>query len=306
MKKLFLKLICVTLLVSICGCSFKSTSSSTNGTEITDALGNTAYITKDSRIAVCYGSFAHCLTLSGLSPVAVTSDAETEHKLSFDEGTAVIGSVKQINLETLFAKKPDYVILSADLSAHLKLESSLKNAGIKYGYFRVDTFEDYKKFMKPLCDASGRDDLFEKNVTQPEENIKNILSKIPEKSNKNVLLLRAFGSGVKAKRQDNLAGQILSELGAQNIADRYPSLIEDLSAEQIVSHNPDYIFVLTMGSEEAAKAFLKNNFEQNKAFENLNAVKNGHYILLPKELFHYKPNNRWDEAYEYLAKILYP
>ena len=178
MKKLFLKLICVTLLVSICGCSFKSTSSSTNGTEITDALGNTAYITKDSRIAVCYGSFAHCLTLSGLSPVAVTSDAETEHKLSFDEGTAVIGSVKQINLETLFAKKPDYVILSADLSAHLKLESSLKNAGIKYGYFRVDTFEDYKKFMKPLCDASGRDDLFEKNVTQPEENIKNISPKI--------------------------------------------------------------------------------------------------------------------------------
>ena len=28
--------------------------------------------------------------------------------------------------------------------------------------------------------------------------------------------------------------------------------------------------------------------------------------LLPKDLFHYKPNERWDESYEYLARILYP
>ena len=29
-------------------------------------------------------------------------------------------------------------------------------------------------------------------------------------------------------------------------------------------------------------------------------------VLLPRELFHYKPNARWGESYAYLAKILYP
>jgi len=35
-------------------------------------------------------------------------------------------------------------------------------------------------------------------------------------------------------------------------------------------------------------------------------VKEGRYIVLPKDLFHYKPNNRWGESYQYLGEILYP
>ena len=30
------------------------------------------------------------------------------------------------------------------------------------------------------------------------------------------------------------------------------------------------------------------------------------YVFLSKELFHFKPNARWAEAYEYLAGLLYP
>ena len=40
--------------------------------------------------------------------------------------------------------------------------------------------------------------------------------------------------------------------------------------------------------------------------QGLTAVKQDRLILLPKELFHYKPNARWGESYAYLAKILYP
>lgn len=306
MKKHFSVFLCILLMFSFIGCAEKEGTDTTDGVKIVDALGNTAYINKESKIAVCYGSFAQCLQLSGISPVAVTKDAIDEHKLEFNSDTKIIGTVKQINLEELLAVNPDYVIMSADLSAQLKLENSLKNAGLNYGYFRVDTFEDYKSFMSTLCAVSGREDLFQKNVSDTEKGINNILSKIPAESDKTVLLLRAFSSGVKAKRQDNLAGQILKELGLKNVADEFPSLMEDLSSEQIIHHNPDYIFILTMGSEQSAINFLKNNIENTSAFKNLKAVKTGNYVLLPKDLFHYKPNNRWDEAYEYLAKIIYP
>ena len=58
---------------------------------------------------------------------------------------------------------------------------------------------------------------------------------------------------MKAKTDDNLAGQILKEFGLANIADNDKSMLEDLSLEHIVKQDPDYIFVLTMGNEDDAK-----------------------------------------------------
>ena len=38
----------------------------------------------------------------------------------------------------------------------------------------------------------------------------------------------------------------------------------------------------------------------------LTAIREKRYTILPKELFHFKPNARWDEAYRYLYDLLYP
>jgi iron complex transport system substrate-binding protein len=51
---------------------------------------------------------------------------------------------------------------------------------------------------------------------------------------------------------------------------------------------------------------LKKDVDSNSAWGSLKAVKNDRYIILPKELYLYKPNDRYGEAYEGLAKILYP
>ena len=297
----------VCFIIFLCGCaSADNSSNQTSNYNITDIYGNSANLREDSKIVSCYGSFAECLTLAGIEPVGVTEDAIEDHELEFSSNTKIVGTVKEINLEQLSQCEPDYIMLSADLSAHLKLEESLKELGFKYGYFRIDTFSDYKDFMKTLCDISQRDDLYKENVTKPQENIEKILAKIPENSPKSFLLMRAYSGGIKAKGDDNLAGQLLKELGAENIADSHPSILEDLSLEQIINDDPQFIFVSFMGSERTAKEYLKENFENNPAFISLSAVKNSNYILLPKDLFHYKPINRWDESYEYLAKILYP
>ena len=72
------------------------------------------------------------------------------------------------------------------------------------------------------------------------------------------------------------------------------------------AEDPDYIFVVTMGDSEEALKALKNGIEKNPAWSDLTAVKNNRFIVLPKELFHYKPNAKWGDSYEYVAKILYP
>ena len=308
MNKIKLTVFTVTiiLLCLLTSCASNTDVSETEGVTVIDTLGNTATLTPESRVVSCFASYTECWLNAGGTLVGVTDDAVTERELDLDKDTKIVGTVKHIDLEVLVSLSPDYVILSADLAAHLELEESLKQLGISYGYFRVDTFDDYKALMEQFCAVNERDDLFEKYVTEIENNINDILTKVPAESEKEVLLIRAYSTKMKAKGADNLAGQILNELGCENIADRTPSMLEDLSIEQIIADDPDYIFVTTMGSEESALEYIKSNLESDPAWIGLTAIKEGNYYLLPKELFHYKPNHRWDKSYEYLAKIVYP
>ena len=88
--------------------------------------------------------------------------------------------------------------------------------------------------------------------------------------------------------------------------DKYNILTLHTSLEEVIAADPDYIFVTTMGDEQKALDYLNGLIQQNPAWSELSAVKEDRYVVLPKDLFHYKPNNRWGESYQYLGEILYP
>ncbi len=295
---------CLAALLLMTGCVTSGPPTVAQGTAITDADGRTALLSPWDRVVVCYGSFADCWLLAGGTLAGVTEDAVTEHGLDVGDA-AVVGTVKHINMEQLIALAPDYVILSADLAVHRQLAPMLDQLGIAYGFFRVDTFADYDALMTQFCAVMARPDCYERYVTRPAQAIEALRAKIPADS-RSVLLMRVYSTGMKAKSDDNLAGQILREFGLHNIADDAPSMLEDLSVEQIIRTDPDFIFVSTMGSEAGAQTFLWERVENDPAWSGLTAVAQGQYVMLPKDLFHYKPNERWDESYAYLAKILYP
>lgn len=311
MKKRISFLLCLAALFATAACGAERAAPAATplpdspAVELVDALGNRAVLSKDARVACGYASFAQCWLLSGGKLVGVTQDALDRGLLAAGDA-AVIGTVKSIDLEKLAALSPDYVLLSADLSAHSQLQSSLDSMGIAYGYYRVDTFADYKAMMAQFCAFTGRDDLYQTNVLAVEGRIDSIRARIPASCDKSVLLLRAYSTGIKAKRDDNLAGQILKEYGLRNLADESPSLLEDLSMEQVIRTDPDYIFILTMGDEQNASEYMSAHLENDPAWQGLSAVRDGRCYVLPQELFHYKPNQRWDESYEYLAKIIFP
>lgn len=303
MKKIFSWAI-LTVILLLCGCTSQNKPTDTSGYKITDSFGNSSYLPKNARVVSCYGSFAQCWALSGGELAGVTDDAIGERNLKLSDDTKIIGTVKEINTENLINLNPDYVILSSDIATHEKLSKSLTDMGIQNGRFNIDSFEDYDSMMKQFCGYNNRDDLYEKYVTDVKKDIEKTISQIPQNGQKTYLLMRAYSTGIKVKRQ-NIADDIIARF-ATNIAEKNPSLLEDISVEEVIKENPDYIFVLTMGSEESAKEYLENNIENNPAWAGLDAVKSGNYIILPKDLFHYKPNNRWNESYEYIAKIIYP
>jgi iron complex transport system substrate-binding protein len=77
-----------------------------------------------------YGSFAEAWTLSGGTLVGATQDAVDERHLDLGEDVSIVGTVKEPNLEEILALSPDFVILSSEIPAQVKLHQSLTDAGI--------------------------------------------------------------------------------------------------------------------------------------------------------------------------------
>lgn len=305
MRKICALCLLFCMLLPLPACKMPKTESMEEKIPITDAFGTTVYIKKQAKAVSCFASFTQMWLLSGGTLCGVTEDAVKERGLKDCENAEIIGTVKHIDLEKVLSLHPDYVILSADLAAHLSLRESLIGAGVPCGYFKEDTFSDYKGIMEQFCKVNGRMDLYQQNVLAVEKEIEDIKAKMPKKDS-TVLLLRAYSTGMKAKTDDILAGQILKELGLRNIAENEKSMLEDLSPEHILKIDPDYIFTVTMGNAAGAIEYLKEITQKNPLWSGLSAVKNKRFYILPKELFHYKPNNRWSESYAYIAKLLCP
>ena len=276
----------------------------------TDALGNTVTVDRPQRVVSFYGSFAEMWVLAGGTLVGTTDDAITQRELPLGDNVTVIGGTKTPNLELALGLEPDFAILSADTTDHIQAAETLRAAGVPCAFFRVDYLEDYLAAMEICTAITGRSDLYEQNAQRVEQQAQAVIQRVRPRLAQNpptALLIRAYSTGAKAKGMDNLAGVILHELGVKNLVEDHPSLLEELSMEEIIAADPDYIFVTTMGSSsQKALDALRDGIQSNPAWASLSAVQNDRYILLPEDLFHYKPNARWGESYAYLANILCP
>lgn len=302
MKKLIIFIITAALLLT--GCA--KTDGGSAVYTFTDSQDRTVEVKSFEKTAVLSGSLAEVWQLAGGELFGITNDAYDGHTLDIPEDVKNYGDVKNPSVEGLIADGVDFVILSGTIANQVKLEETLNSSGITAAYFDVENFEDYLSMLKICTDITGRSDLYAENGEAVRERVEQSVERAKDKEHPKVLLLRSYSTGIKAKGSDNMTGQMLADLGCENIADSESSLLEELSLEAIVRADPDFVFITTMGGDtEAAIAQYEETLGSNPAWQELTAVKDGRFHILPKDMFHYKPNNRWGEAYEYLEEILY-
>ncbi len=272
----------------------------------TDALGREVQVTSYEKTAVLSGSLAEIWQLAGGELYGVTSDAFDRPNLQLSEDVKNYGGVHSLSTENIIGDGVDFAIVSGTVADQSKITDVLDPAGVTTAVLDVENFNDYLSVLKIFTDITGREDLYVTNGENVREKVDEVLARSEGKESHTILLLRAYSSGVKARGSDNMTGEMLSQLGCVNIADSDSSILEELSLEAIVRANPEYVFVTTMGEDdEAAKAQYEAVLGSNRAWAEMDAVKNGKVYYLPKDTFHYKPNERWAEAYEYLEDILY-
>ena len=256
------------------------------------------------RVAVLFSSLAEVWQTAG-GTVGMTV-GESVSRGIVPEGTPLAddGAGKSINLELLLAYEPDLVICSQDVPAQRALAPILTDAGIKVCYYRMETYRDYLNVLTDMVTLTKRTDALADALCMTES----IEALVKDSDAKGVryLFVRAgsLPSSVKAKTsEEHFVCSILNDLGCQNVADGAVLASDALSIEAIIKADPNHIFFSVMGSEEAA---IKNiqSLLKNEPWCSLRAVVTDCITVLPKALFHYKPNGRFLEAYQMLLNEL--
>lgn len=263
---------------------------------------------KPERVAVLLSSLADLWTTAG-GEVAITVGESVQR--GFAEETVILvddGAGKTVDLEALIAAEPDFVLYASDIAGQLACAQTLKDAGIPAAGFAVETFEDYLALLDictRILDTSDRYLTYGRDVQTEVEEL--IAAAQARENPPDILFVRAGSTAkvTKAKTAENhFVCVMLKELGTYNIAEAAPVLLDGLSIEEILLADPDVILFTTMGDESAGAAYMES-LMNDTVWQSLSAVRQGKVYQLPKELFQYKPNARWAEAYRYLIELLY-
>ncbi len=275
----------------------------------TDALGQEFSVDPPERAAVMIGSFADVWVLAGGEDAlaATANDAWESYGLELEEEVVNIGSPMKPNVELVLGSEPDLIIASSLSPSNLELQETFQRAGIPAAYFDVSSFQDYLDLLELFTRLTGHPERYAQYGTAVQEQVDGaILRRAVYSFAPSVLTIQVSGSSVKVKNsEDNVLGPMLKELGCRNIADQDGALLEELSLEAILQADPDYIFAVYHGTDEAsAQANLEEALLSNPAWASLSAVEGERFHILERRMYSLKPNALWGDAYEKLADIL--
>ena len=302
------KLIAVLLMILVlAGCTAPEMEE--EGFTFTDDLGREVTVASTERVACLIGSFADIWHLAGGvdSIVATAKDTWTYFDLPLKEDVVNLGGTKELDLEQLIACDPDFIIASCNTDAQVDLKDTFDAMGMTVAYFDVSTFEDYLRVLKLFTQLMEYPEMYRLYGEEVGYEVSRAIARA-DGSQPSVLYIRASGSSVKVKNSEgSVLGEMLADLDCRNIADSEDSLLEQLSMEVILQEDPDYIFVIMQSADPAAaEQVLEATLLSDPAWNTLTAVREGRYHVLDQTLYNLKPNERWGEAYEQLAQILYP
>lgn len=217
-----------------------------------------------------------------------------------------IGFVYNINMESLFALKPDLVL--AGKNQHDRFVPLLESNKIQVIEMDTKTYNEVKETLKILGDIYGTPEKAQAEISKLDKEINFITTKLP-KDKKRIVIMHATASSVTVEGSHSIAGCVSDLLGFENVAaaalkgksDKTP-----YSMETLVGQNPELIFITSMGKAKEIENRLRADFMNNPAWNSLEAVRQSKVYVLPERLFLLNPGLRYPEAVKYMAEQVYP
>ena len=310
-RKLMLLLIVLQIIV-LSGCGNQSVKDNTSDSNaflsITDDAGRKVVLkNKPERVVSLSPSFLGMIDAVGGKVIGRASSKVGTIPESMKDAQEV-GFTYNIDVEKVVALKPDCVL--ALKGQHDKFISLLESNNIPVIEIDVRTYKEVQDDLKLIGKIYGVPQKGEQEAEKLNNEINNIVSKLP-KNEKKIVILHASAKNVTVELDGTIAGSAANLLGFKNVAANSTPLSGDpdktpYSLEELVKNDPEIIFITSMGNSEAVENRLRADVKSNPAWNSLKAVRDDKIIFLPEQLFLINPGLQYPKAVEYMAKTVYP
>lgn len=274
---------------------------------IKDDMGRDVTLpTKPERIVVLSASFLEPLHAVG-GDVVGRPDSKTQMP-DYAKDKASVGAVYQIDMEKVLACKPDLVIVNKGMNE--KLVPTLEENNIPALVLDMKSYDDVKREVSVFAQVTGEKEKGDALLKEMETKVQDVVARLP-KDKKRIAILHSTAQGLSVQLDGSIAGSIAKMLGWDNVASGMTPMEKNpdaapYSMETLVEQNPEIIFVTSMGKLEEIKQNMEATIAASPAWQSIPAIQKGQVYYLPQDLFLLSPGLRYPEAFETMAKLVYP
>jgi iron complex transport system substrate-binding protein len=277
---------------------------------VLDADGYEVTLTKNpERVIVNYTSMLGLWYLAGGTAVGRPTARSFQGVPEEARTIETTGHVANPNLEKIISLEPDLVVLSGTMDIQRRIKEVLDQNSIENILLSYEHYHDFVNILDLFVRMVGKESIVETLVPGIQEEVTRISSSYSERPTPRFLSLFASTRDVLVELNDSHTAHMAAMLGGANVAE--PANIRpgqkriNLSLERVVESRPDVILVTVMGNVSEIQDKMREELMSNQAWNGIRAVREGRVHYLPDHYFLYKPNERFPEAFEYLAKLLY-
>ena len=276
---------------------------------VVDAFGEVQKVTTSpARTVICYPSLLEIWLDCGGFPAGMHTPRKAEPLPPGLENVPHVGSYMHPNMEAVVRQKPDLVILSGMTGRHRAFGELLRKSGIEVLHLKYDNYSDYARiagiFSSILATRSAST-----VCGKVQKEVDSIIRRCSGRKGPSFLVLFFNGAEFRAETNRAHAAYIFAALGGRNILNSTGFAVRaeriSFSPEELLLKDPDCIFLVPGAKSEALNREAFRKFQENPSMRNLKAVRTNRLHTLPSDLFQYKPNHRFPEAFRYAENLLY-
>lgn len=217
-----------------------------------------------------------------------------------------VGSTHSVALEKITSLDPDVVLGNHPMNTS-DLQS-IEGIGSEMLLTSADSVDDIKKQITLFGELLEKEEKSEDIIQTIDEKIDQMKLDQTEEKPRVLLVYGAPGTNMAAL-PNSLSGDLLEIAGGENIAEDYPSLEKypqyaQLNTERIIEANPQLIVLMSHGNPEEDKDNFMKDMSKTAGWNELDAVKNDNFHILPSDLFGTNPGIKVMDALDHLQKLL--
>ena len=253
---------------------------------ITHELGETPVTTNPQKVVVFDYGILDALDSLGVNVIGVVQSGLPDYLTKYaGEEYSSIGTLKEPDMEAIFALTPDLIIISGRQADYYEELNKIAPT-IHLGIDNADYLGSFKSNMDILGQIFGKEKEVASKVEEIEKAIAELNAKVTEK-NINGLITLANDGAFSVYGQESRFGIIHKEFGVTPVDTTIDSGTHGQKAtfEYVAEKNPQYLFVVDRAAVTGGNTSAKELFD-NELVARTDAYKNDNIVYLDPTIWY--------------------